>query len=293
MADRGCVFFNFGSAYALRLLVALHSLRKHYSGPVTVFLVNDGEADVLKQELEKLDVSVVWLTSLSKSCDRHWLFLHSPYRSTLAFHSDLIFTGGLDPLWSALEDKGVLVTRFHPAPYGLFGTPEQPRGRMRLLAGISNLVDAETYARAVRRITVDEEDVNVGVMGIASPRGDAFLDDLATRIDRGRNDAIVLLDEMLVLALLSHHDHHLADEIWNCPADEFFRRTNLRDAIIIHYFAEGAVYRGIPLGRNRNSWAGLKWFDAYESASRDLDLPRWVAKDPLFTGQSAEAASEA
>lgn len=284
MADRGCVFFNFGSAYALRLLVAIHSLRKHYSGPVTVFLVNDGDGGALKAELEKLEVSVLWLSSLTKSCDRHWLFLHSPYRSTLAFDSDLIFLGGIDPLWPALEDRGVLVTRFYPAPYGIHGTPEKPGGRMHMLPGIKNLVDAETYASAVRRITVEEADVNIGVLGISSPRGDAFLDDLASHIDRGRNDSIVLLDELLVVALLGRHDHHLADESWNCPADEFFRRTNLRDAVIIHYFAEGASYRGIPIGRSRTSWAGLKWFDAYESAAKDLDLPKWVLKDPLFTG---------
>lgn len=52
------------------------------------------------------------------------VFFTGPYRSTLAFDSDLIFLGGIDPLWPALEDRGVLVTRFYPAPYGIHGTLE-------------------------------------------------------------------------------------------------------------------------------------------------------------------------
>lgn len=282
--DRGCVFFNFGTSYVLRLLVAIHSLRKYYDGPITVFAVYDLLSETLKTELDKLEVQVTWLSALTKSSDRHWLFLHSPYKSTLSFDSDLIFLGRIDSLWHGLEEKGVLATRFYPAPYGIDGTPENPAGRMCMLPGIRELVDADTYEAAVRRMTVDEADVNIGVLGISSPRGDNFLEDLAALIERGRDKSIILLDELIVLALLGRHDHHLADEIWNCPADEFFRRTNLRDAVIIHYFAEGANYRGIPIGRNRNTWAGMKWFDAYHRATKDLDLPLWVAKDPLFIG---------
>lgn len=285
MQDRGCVFFNFRSGYALRLLVAIHSLRKHYVGPVTVLAVPDADSDALKRELDKLDVTTTWLDSLTKSCDRHMLFLHSPYRSTLSFDSDLIFLAAIDPLWEGLEQKGVLATRFYAAPYGLDGTPEKPGGRMCLLPGIRELLGPELYDGAVRRITRDFTDVNIGVMGISSPKGDGFLEDLATLIERGRHQSITLLDEFAVLSLLDRHAHFLADEMWNCPADEFFRRTNLRDAKIIHYFAEGASYRGLQIGRNRNTWAGLKWFDAYESATRDLDLPQWVARDPLFTGR--------
>jgi hypothetical protein len=282
MQDRGCVFFNFGSAYALRLLVAIHSLRRHYSGPITVFAVPNQDSDALKAELRKLDVTTTWLDALTKSADRHMLFLHSPYRTTLSCDSDLIFLSPIDPLWEELEQKGVLVTRFYAAPYGIDGTPERPGGRMSMLPGIRELIGDELYAGAARRITRDESDVNIGVLGISSPKGDGFLEDLATLIERGRNQSIILLDEFAVLALLDRHEHFLAEEIWNCPADEYFRRTNLRDAKIIHYFAEGANYRGLPIGRNRNSWSGLKWFDAYESAARDLDLPKWVSRDPLF-----------
>jgi hypothetical protein len=68
-----------------------------------------------------------------------------------------------------------------------------------------------------------------------------------------------LLDEMLVVALIGDYPHFLADEIWNCPADECFRRTNLADAVIIHYFADGHhLFGNQRMGRNPGTWAGKK-----------------------------------
>jgi hypothetical protein len=282
MPSRGCVFFNFGSVYTLRLLVALHSLRKHYGGPAAVILVEDEFTQDVTAELSKLDVAVIMVGSLSKSFDRHQLFLTSPYETTLAFDSDILFQDGIDALWAETERCGLLVTRFYPAPYGLDGSPEKPGGRMGMLKAISHLVDPAIYEAAVRRITLERKDVNIGVMGVSRPRGDAFIRDLTELTERGRHENIMLLDEMLVVALLGIHEHSLADEMWNCPADEFFRQTNLRDARIIHYFAEGMSYRGITIGRRRTSWAGLKWFDAFESAAKELDLEAWVSRDPAF-----------
>lgn len=283
MTGRGCIFFNYGGVYALRLLVALHSLRKFYSGPISVFLIEDDFSHELASDLSRLDAAVLRIRYLSKSYDRHRMFLTSPYRTTLAFDSDLVFCSSIDPMWEPLERMGLLVTRFYPAPYGIEGTPERPGGRVALINGIRHLIDDDTYAKALRRVTVEQQDVNIGVMGISRPRGNAFLSDYSEHMERGRMGPVALLDEMLVVALLSRHRHCLADEFWNCPADEFFRRTNLRDARIIHYFGEGASYRGMVYGRNRNTWAGKRWFDAFESAARDLPLDKWVARDPLLT----------
>jgi hypothetical protein len=279
-AERGCVFFNFGSHYALRLLVALSSLRHFYSGPVTTFVARDEAGIALAPELERLDSRVTFVDSLSKSADKHRLFLDSPYRTTLAFDSDVLFVEPIDELWEPLEREGVLVTRFFPAPDG-YGGPGQ-WSRVELLKGVRNLVDRETYAEALRRMRDERIDVNIGVMGISRPRGDAFLADWAERIERGRGQGSLLLDEMLVVALLPKHRHFLADEEWNCPADEFFRRTNLGDARVIHYFADGTSVHGIRIGRNPATWAGRGWYAAYADARRELNLAVWESSDPTF-----------
>jgi hypothetical protein len=286
-ADRGCIFFNFGAVYVLRMLVAMHSLRKFYAGPISVFITEDEFSAEVKTDIARLDASAIPIRYLSKSYDRHRMLLASPYRATLSFDSDLVFCSGIDPLWPALERMGVLVTRFYPPPYGSQGTPEKPSGRVGLINGIRHLISDETYARAIQRVTTDQQDVNIGVLGIARPAGNRFLRDYATHMEEGRKGPVALLDEMLVVALLSRHPHCLAEEFWNCPADEFFRRTNLRDARIIHYFGEGSSYRSMVFGRNRNTWAGKIWFDAFESAARDLPLDKWLARD-TFLAQSPE-----
>ena len=281
---RGCVFFNFGATYALRLLIAVFSLRRFYNGPITVFLVSDSTGPALASDLAQFGCDVTFIDSASKSNVKHRMFEMSPYSTTLIFDSDLLFMAPIDELWEPLERNGVLATRFFPNPYGVDGAPGRPgwANRLQFLAGIRGLVDEQTYKVGINRLVNDRIDVNVGVMGIASPAGDAFLADWAERMERGRSQQILLIDEMLAFALLANHQHFLANEIWNCPADEFFRRTNLADARIIHYFADGCRVHGIRLGRNRDTWAGKKWYAVYRQVARQIDLRHWTQCDSTF-----------
>ena len=282
---RGCVFYNFGDAYALRLLVAVCSLREHYEGPVAVFLVRDETGLGLREPLTALGCDVVFEELITKPGDRHRLFRKSPYATTLAFDSDLVFRAPVDELWEPLEREGLLVTRFFAPPYGVDGTPERPGwgNRVGYLESVRALVDTETWEAALHRMLHDRIDVNVGVMGLSRPRGDAFLDDYDDHMERARSVDILLPDEMLTVALLPKHHHILVDEAWNCPADEFFRRTNLADARVIHYFADGQEVHGIRLGRNAATWAGRKWHEAYLAVAQRLDLNRWERADPGFS----------
>lgn len=280
-AQRGCVFFNFGAGCALRLLVAVSSLRTHYHGPVTVFLVPDRFSSALARDLEALKVDVTFMEGLSKSFDRHRLFEASPYPTTLMLDSDLLFTGPIDPLWDEIEREGVLFTRFYPSPYGVDGT-EAAQGigsRVALLANLKPIIDPELFEQATRRMFEDRIDINAGVMGISRPKGDAFLSDWSKLMEKGRGRSIDLLDEISVVALSAKHQHYLADEIWNCPADEYFRRTNLADAKIIHYFGDGSRVYSNQLGRNPHTWAGRKWFEACVETQKRIDLREWVKRD--------------
>jgi hypothetical protein len=283
--ERGCVFFNFGSARALMLLVSIHSLRKHYGGPITVFLEADKYSDLLGHELETcLDARVVELKNLSKSFDRHRMFLESPYKTTLSFDSDIMFQSPIDDLWEPLEDRGVLVTRMYALPYGFGGTEESPctSSRVIKLVNIKDLVDPVVFAKAYWRLTRDGIDINIGVIGISRPKGDAFLLEWARRIEMGRSSSIPILDEMLAVALVGEYQHFLADEKWNCPADEAFRQTNLTDAHVIHYFADGHLFGAQRLGRNAATFAGRKWYKAYFDAAGSMDLSLWRQLDRRF-----------
>lgn len=281
---RGCVFFNFGTAYAVRLLVALYSLRKHYAGPVTVFLVADAHSTALGADLEALGAEVIVLDSLSKSFDRHRLFLESPYQTTLALDCDMIFMGPIDPVWEQIEETGVFLTRFHAPAYGIDGTPHHPGylSRVGLLLQVRPVVGTELFEKGVRRMIRQHIDINVGVMGISRPAGDTFLADMARHLEIGRPQKVPLLDEMVVVAMAGNYPHHLAAETWNCPADEYFRQTNLADARVIHYFGEGYSFEDVPFGRNPVTWAGRKWLAMFREASEHVPLARWTGFDPGF-----------
>jgi hypothetical protein len=282
---RGCVYFNFGSVCTLKLVVSIHSLRKHYDGPITVFLAPDKYSDALKLDIEKLGGSVTLLENLTASFDRHRIFLNSPYETTLSLDSDIIFLGPIDPLWEPLEQEGVLVTRFFAPPYGVDGTANAhcDPSRVELLKNVEGIVDPAAFERALSRMCDNRIDINIGVFGISRPRGDKFLNDWAQRMEMGRGKSILLLDEMLVVAMINDYPHFLAGEIWNCPADEFFRRTNLADARVIHYFADGHRLLGDQrMGRNPRTWAGKKWYEAYFETASVLDLSRWRVLDIKF-----------
>ncbi|MCB1471618.1 MAG: hypothetical protein H6878_09545 [Rhodobiaceae bacterium] len=284
---RGCVYFNFGTGYALHLLVSIHTLRKHYDGPVTVFLKPDAHSDRLKRDVEALGVDVVYLDRLSRSFDRHRIFEASPYPTTLSLDSDIVFRGPIDALWEPLEREGVLVTRFHAPAFGIDGTPQTPRehNRKGFLDDVRPLLAPQIYERAVDRLVREGIDINIGVLGIARPRGDSFLNAWARAMEAGRDLRPPLMDEMLVNALVGEHSHHLADEKWNCPADECFRRTSLADAVAIHYFGDACGLLGRNsrrMGRNVDTWAGRIWYRTYFEMAESFDLSYWRRLDRRF-----------
>ena len=291
-STRGCIYFNFGTDYALQLLVSVHSLRKHYGGPITVFLLADRHSSALKNDIESLGASVILVADLSKSHDRHRIFHESPYETTLSMDADTIFLGPIDSLWEPLEREGLLVTRFSAPPYGIDGKLDAHGefSRISLLENIRELLGPARFELAVRRMIDDRIDMNIGVLGISRDRGAGFLSEWAELMEKGHARKIDLLDEMLVVGLIAGYPHHLADEIWNCPANEMFRRTNLADAIVIHYFADGYPLWGDQrMGRNAATWAGRKWYAAYREAATALNLRPWRFLDPNFDRRAEPA----
>jgi hypothetical protein len=287
--NRGCVFFNFGASRAIQLFVALHSLREVYQGPITLFLIKDDpHQDRLGAQIkEAFNVSLFWINrpqSTTRSNNKQISLQFSPYRATIAFDSDLLFLKPIDPLWEPLEEKGVLLTRFSPNPYGIDGNAENPgfANRVQHLNDIKHLLSDDEYRQTIRQLLVDEIDVNTGVVGHVKGKGDAFLQDWIRRIEQGVS--IILIDEILAVSLLHRYPHFLADEKWNCPADEFFRKTNLRDAAIIHYFADGTRLRfgNIVLGRAGHTWASTKWFSHFYKVRSEYKLSEWCKYDNVL-----------
>lgn len=287
--SQGCVFFNFGTSRVIQLFVAIHSLRQVYRGPITLFLINgEPHQDRIGAQIqEAFNVSIFWIDhpqSITFSTNKQLSLQLSPYRTTIAFDSDLLFVKPIDPLWKPLEEKGILLTRFFPNPYGVDGTAENPgfANRIQYINDVKHLLNDDEYRQTIKQILVDEIDVNTGVVGYVKGKGDAFLKDWVERIEKGHS--LMLIDEIMAVSLLHRYPHFLADEKWNCPADEFFRRTNIRDAAVIHYFADGIrlPFGNIVLGRAGHTWASIKWFNHFHKVQSEHKLIEWCRYDNVL-----------
>ena len=287
--SRGCVFFNFGTSYILRLIVSIYTLRQVYNGPVTLFLDNTRCHNRLAKELRKFDIDIQWsgVNGFHHTVVKPSIFGSSPYKTTLLFDGDLLFIRPFDELWAPLEEKGVLLTRFYPNPYGAHGSIDRKGACCRIdhLNDIRHVLQKEEFEAASDGLLNRNLDINIGVMGCVKGKSDAFLRELDERIRAYAAQERIIkfpVDEMLTLALSYRYQHYLAEEKWNCPEDEFFRRTDIKDANIIHYFAEGLERGGRVLGRSRDTEAGKLWFAKLEELSRDQKLDYWLKLDPFF-----------
>ncbi len=281
--SKGCVFFNFGTKCINNLLVAVYSLRLHYSGEVTVLLDNAPYREKLERDLAPLNLNfkTFHLGDNTYSSLRTLVFDQSPYATTLAFDSDLLFQASPEPLFAPTEQHGLLVTRFYPNPYGAYGRPEKQEfgSRLRRIESINHLFTPEEIEKARKRLLLDRIDVNVGVMGLSQPKGLPFFEEYSRLIEKGRG--IELIDESLANLLIARYPHYLAEEEWNCPADNIFRKTALSEAKIIHYFADGYEPFGKRLGRNRATEAGQIWFKTFKEMHQTLPVAYWQKFDTL------------
>ena len=101
MATSGVVYFNNGTKCTVRLIVAIHSLRKFWSGPIAVFM--DGTlAKELAPEIEKwFGVQCVFDTSeLTSSLLRKIeIGPKTPFENTVYLDADTLVVGKIDELF--------------------------------------------------------------------------------------------------------------------------------------------------------------------------------------------------
>ena len=219
-----------------------------------------------------------------------YLFTLSPYKTTLMFDGDVLFLKNFDELWQPLEEKGFLLTRFHANPYGVNGTATDHRWAYRLghLEDIRPLLSEEEFFAARKKLLEDKVDINIGVMGYSRHRGNVFMRDFLIRIKKAKKRKMTTscLDEMIILALSNKYPHYLAEEKWNCPADVFFKKTSLKEAVIVHYFADGTQVEGCKMGRQADTEAGRLWFSKFNELSEKIDLSYWKKYDEVVKSRA-------
>jgi hypothetical protein len=224
-------FFNFGKSCVLELLVALYTLRKQYSGHITVCLLkNDKWNEILAPQLDKFGVNIHWvdidLTKRNSKCYIKpllfkYLFENTQYTSVIMCDGDLLFLRPIDSLWQPLEDKGCLLTQF--CDWRTNGPIMS--GRIKQLNKVLN-------EEQIKKLCDDYPAINIGVMGFTKDKGGkAFRkwSDLTKKVA-----GIHLADEIAAAVVPPYYDCFIAGAEYNASA-KFSNMDTIEYNTVVHY----------------------------------------------------------
>ena len=114
--SRGVISFNCGRKCLIRMIVCLHSLRKHYQGPLTVFLEGEHDPALVIAIRDTFNADVVYREK-SPSQSRALLrkievCLDSPYDLSMVLDTDTIVTGDFTELFDAAKGRDLAICHF-------------------------------------------------------------------------------------------------------------------------------------------------------------------------------------
>lgn len=255
----GVVYWNHGKRCLARLLTSLFSLRRHYSGPVTV--MNEGRPPPwARRGLEELGAKISILPEGNEYglVKKSRVWAQSPYDNTLFLDSDTVVLADPTPLLVLCEQgPGLVVTAF---------CGWSTSGR-RISARIEpwTAVDRAATRRALRY----GEAINTGVM--AWRRGNPAMEDYQRLTERGMQARMgrKTLDEIAMQLAITRHTHDLAAQEWNCSCVY----GTLPQAKIVHYHGHKHC---------RQTPAGRVWADHARATHGALgqDFEQAIQEDP-------------
>jgi len=109
----GIIMFNCGTEMIIRAIVALYSLRKHYSGPIT-FYVEDPCLPEFEKVLTDFGCNVIHLPESKEDVfiKKNYLFNNPPYDKNLWLDLDIVVVDKIDEMFNALSEVDVCIPHF-------------------------------------------------------------------------------------------------------------------------------------------------------------------------------------
>jgi hypothetical protein len=249
--SKGILFYNYGRGCLPRMAVAIHSLRKHYDGNVT--LISDGEeSDAVCNHFAidaRLKVNVIApLIDVKKDKNHHYLVkcrMHelSPYDVSIFLDADTLVLGDLTPLFAMAEANEFVVPQFSDWKSSGKTIARRIRGWSDIKPGY--VEGAIAFGPAV----------NTGVFGFA--KHSAFMKDWFRVARRGRK--LFIPDETSCQLMLWRYPHHVCEYFYNASC----KYDNCQNPLVrvIHYHGRKHLREGLPFN-------GASWLKAYEEVEK-------------------------
>jgi len=198
---RGIIMFNRGENCIVRAIVALETLRRHWNGPVTMYL-EDPYPHEFDEVCAHYNVDVIHneenheLKTLVRKTD---MFSNPPYDRTMWLDSDVVVNGSLDEMFDYLDDADVSIPHF----CGWWSNGRTMSKRVRKFEGIAE-------DRHVKKALEKHPAANTGILTFRkSEKWTKFVKDWVTLAHEGSKARIFIPDEVAFQVL-----YPSAEEEW-------------------------------------------------------------------------------
>lgn len=257
----GIIYYNTGTVCLARLLVSICSLRRYYTGPISILSWGDPSHEICEliatatnSQILKVDFDMV-SCKYPKYMAKTKLQEFTPYENSLYIDSDTLVVAPIDELFGLIAQHHMLVTSIKR-----FSTRD-----VRISRRINTW--AHLYPDLIEAALNFGHVINCGVYGFN--RNASILNEWY-KTAAAKDDSINP-DEVSLQLLLPHHKHIVLDNSWNFITKR--GDTNDPNIKILHYQARKHCH----ISPN-NRW--LKFY--HEVANQNLaDIKSWQpAGDP-------------
>ena len=232
----GVLYYNRGTRFLPRLAVSLKTLRRHYTGPVSV-VAEGGLPSWFGVILERFGAQGIDVPSSSSYhlAFKAGLWRHTPFEITVFIDADTVIRGSINPLFEAVRARGFVVTHFN----GWMTRGRKIRRRIEDWKKVDATMAEDAYKVGYA--------INTGVFGWRN--GHPLLPETEKMSHLGLEAGCsrVTLDELAMQMLLPTHEHALAGPEFNTGAVH----GDGEKAVIVHYHGDKHCNRVTP---NCNLW---------------------------------------
>jgi hypothetical protein len=222
MESKGVIYYNRGEANLVRLVVSMMTLRRHYSGDVTVFLDEKHPDGLPEQIKDTFGANVIYRPDIKLNVGtfvrKVEVSKDAPYGMSVFIDSDTVVVGSFDELFDMTSGCDLVVT-----PYaGYKSSCKLNRRRMEGFRG-----KCPQYLRAARQYGYM---INMGVY--AWMKGSAIFEEWMDLTRWGDKKKLWIFDEIACQILLPRYKIRMAPSKFNVIADKMDKSEDDR---IIHY----------------------------------------------------------
>ena len=219
--SQGVIYYNKGFKCVVRMIISLMSMRKHYSGPITVFLEGEGLKELSEKIKKEFDVNVIYdanpdTTTYVRAVE---VCMKAPYDVNVWMDADTLIVGEFDEFFEKGKSSDLAIAHFA----GWSSNGGQISRRIKRYEGLvpqKYIEDALDYGPAI----------NCGVYSF--PKNSRILNEWLEVAKKGEKKGMFIPDEVACQVLLPRYNCSILPLKYNVSVRH---DPGTKDMRVIHY----------------------------------------------------------